>query len=109
MEVSFDDPRLEAMFESEKKLLRQCGKIRAGKIKIRLHDLRAAETLEDMRSFPGRCHELVGDLRGHLSLDLDQPYRLLFRPAKDTELGPGGGLNWTKVVDVVIVSIVDTH
>jgi plasmid maintenance system killer protein len=109
VEVSFDDPRLKAMFENEKKLLKEYGKDRARKIKNRLNDLRAAETLADMRNFPGRCHELTEDLAGYLSLDLDHPYRLLFRPAKDTEPLPGGGLDWTKVVDVVIVSIADTH
>ena len=90
-------------------LLKEHGKNRASKIKNRLKDLQAAETLADMRSFPGRCHELRGDLAGHLSLDLDHPYRLLVRPAKDTEPLPGGGLDWTKVLDVVIVSIADTH
>lgn len=109
MEVSFDDPRLKAIFENEKKLLKEHGKNRTSKIKNRLNDLRAAETLADMRVLPGRCHELKGDLAGHLSLDLDHPYRLLVRPAKDTEPLPGGGLDWTKVIDVVIVSIADTH
>lgn len=109
VEVSFDDPRLKAIFESEKKLLREHGKNRARKIKSRLDDLRAAETLADMRSFPGRCHELTQDLVGHLSLDLDHPYRLVFRSAKDTQPLPDGSLDWTKVVSVVIVSIADTH
>jgi plasmid maintenance system killer protein len=109
VEVSFDDPRLKAIFENEKQLLRSYGKNRARKIQNRLNDLRVAETLADMRSLPGRCHELTADLAGHLSLDLDHPYRLLFRPAKDTEPLSGGGLDWTKVVDVVIVSIADTH
>ncbi len=57
----------------------------------------------------GRCHELTADLAGYLSLDLDHPYRLLFQPAHETEPGPGGGLDWTKVTAVVITSITDTH
>jgi plasmid maintenance system killer protein len=89
LEVSFDDPRLRRLCESEKELRKQCGIVRAKKIQVRLATLRAAETLADMRQLPGRCHELVGDRAGQLSLDLDHPYRLLFHPAEDTDPGPG--------------------
>jgi proteic killer suppression protein len=44
-----------------------------------------------------------------LSLDLDHPYRLLFRPVDDLPPGPGGGLDWSTVSAVVVVGIVDTH
>jgi plasmid maintenance system killer protein len=83
--------------------------VRARKIQQRLVALRAAETLTDMRVLPGRCHELHGNLAGHLSLDLDHPYRLLFRPTVDPEPGLGGGLDWSSVSAVVVVGIVDTH
>ena len=62
-----------------------------------------------MRSLPGRCHELTGDLAGCLSLDLDHPYRLLIRPAEQTAPGPGGGLDWSAVESVVVIDIVDYH
>jgi plasmid maintenance system killer protein len=87
----------------------ECGAVRAKKIQTRIKNLRAAETLADMRTLPGRCHELTGDRAGQLSLDLDHPYRLLFRPAEETEPRPGGGLDWSKVTAVVIMSITDTH
>jgi plasmid maintenance system killer protein len=111
LEVSFDDPDLAEMCASEKVLLRKCGTVRARKIQQRIKDLRAAETLEDMRKLPGRCHELHGNWAGHLSLDLDHPYRLLFRPvdAPEPEPGSGGGLDWKQVRRVAIVEIVDTH
>ena len=109
MEVHFEDPRLEKMCESDKELRKQCGIVRAKKIQTRLAALRAAETLQDMRSLPGHCHELVGNLAGQLAVDLDQPYRLLFRPQEETDPGPGGGLDWTKVTVVVVTSIVDYH
>jgi proteic killer suppression protein len=62
-----------------------------------------------MRFLPGRCHELRGNLAGHLSLDLDRPYRLLFRPAEDRDVGTGRGMDWSVVSAVVVVAIVDTH
>ena len=109
MEVTFDDPGLGKLCESEKELRRRCGSIRAKKIQTRLGQLRAAETLEDMRSLPGHCHELARNLAGQLAIDLDQPYRLLFRPKEEACPGPGGGLDWTQVTGVVVTSIVDYH
>jgi proteic killer suppression protein len=44
-----------------------------------------------------------------LSLDLDHPYRLLFRPAEDRDVGTGRGMDWSVVSAVVVVAIVDTH
>jgi proteic killer suppression protein len=109
LEVSFDDPVLAEMCASEKELRKKCGMVRAKKIQQRLKDLRAAGALADMRLMPGRCHELHANLAGQLSLDLDHPYRLLFRPAEDTEPGPGGGLDWCKVTAVAVLSVTDTH
>jgi plasmid maintenance system killer protein len=109
LEVTFDDPGLGELCKSEKELRRKWGVIRAKKIQARLAQLRAAETLEDMRSLPGHCHELRENFAGQLAVDLDQPWRLLFRPRDETEPGPGGGLDWNRVVAVVITSVVDYH
>jgi plasmid maintenance system killer protein len=109
LEVLFDDADLAEMCRNDRELRKKCGTVRAKKIQQRLKDLGAAETLADMRMLPGRCHELHGDLVNHLSLDLDHPYRLLFRPAGDPPLGLGGGLDWSAVNAVVVVAIADTH
>jgi plasmid maintenance system killer protein len=107
--VSFEDADLAETCRNERELRKRHGVVRARKIQQRLKDLSAAETLADMRYLPGRCHELHGDLAGQLSLDLDHPYRLLFRPDGDPEPGPGGGLDWAAVSTVVVAGIVDTH
>lgn len=109
MEVSFDDADLAGTLRSEREMLRKYGAVRARKLQLRLKTLQSAETLADMRSLPGRCHELRGDLAGHLSLDLDHPYRLIVRPSEVSLPGPGGGLDWSAVRSVVVVGIVDTH
>jgi proteic killer suppression protein len=109
LEVSFDDPDLAETFGNARELRKKHGAVRAKKIKQRMEDLEAAETLAVMRSLPGRCHELHGDRAGQLSLDLDHPYRLLFRPVGDLGPGPGGGLDWSAVRAVVVIGIEDTH
>ena len=45
-----------------------------------------------------------------LSLDLDGPYRLYFRPAQDPPPAkPDGGLDWSRVTEVVIEKVYDPH
>lgn len=109
LEVSFDDPDLAEIYGNERELQRKHGLIRAKRIQQRLRDLRRASSLADMRYLPGRCHELHGDMAGHLTLDLDHPYRLLIRPAVGAEPGRGGGLDWATVSAVVVLGVVDTH
>jgi plasmid maintenance system killer protein len=109
LEVFFEDSHLAQAFESDKDLRGRYGPERAKKLQLRRSALLAAETLEDLRRAPGRCHELTGNYAGLLSLDLDGPYRLFFRPAEETDPRPGGGLDWTKVTAVVVTGIVDPH
>jgi plasmid maintenance system killer protein len=109
VEVSFDDADLAETFRNTRELRKKHGEVRARKIQQRLQDLEAAVTLAAMRTLPGRCHELHGDRRGQLSLDLDHPYRLLFRPAGDPAPGLRRGLDWSAVRAVVVIGIEDTH
>jgi hypothetical protein len=79
----------------------------------RIQELRAASSLRDLLppySGPGRCHELIGDRTGQLSLDLDHPCRLIFEPNHDPRpLCPEGGLDWSRVTSVRILGVEDTH
>jgi proteic killer suppression protein len=95
----------------DKSMKRTHGEKRAKALKKRLDDLDAARSLADMRALPGHCHELTGDRRGQLALDLDQPYRLIFEPADDpTPLKGDGGLDWNGLRAVRILEIgVDYH
>lgn len=107
--MSFEDADFAHVCGNEKELRKRHGLVRARKIMQRLKSLGAAETLADMRSLPGRCHELHGNRAGQLSLDLDHPYRLLLRPAGAVDPGSSGGLDWAAVNAVRIIGIVDTH
>lgn len=85
----------------------------AKRLQLRLDDLRAAAHLGlfgGPTPLPGRCHELVADRKGELSLDLIHPQRLLFRPAAvPPPARPDGGLDWTQMFAVEITGIEDTH
>jgi plasmid maintenance system killer protein len=110
LDITFASAKLQKTCNNERKLVKQYGIDRARRLRRRLDDLRAAETLEDMRYIPGRCHELKGDRAGQLSLDLDHPYRLIFSPAHDpVPCKSDGGLDWTHVSAVIILGVEDTH
>ena len=113
MDISFKNTKLEKDFNEGKRLERVHGSLRAKKIRIRLAELRAAVSLYDLGppfDGPGRCHELKGGRKKHLSVDLDQPYRLIFIPNHDPiPLKSDGGLDWKQVTAIMITGIEDTH
>lgn len=110
MDVSFEDERFGKLCNDVRALRRKHGQRRADRILMRLQALGDARALEDLRHAPGRLHELTADRAGCLSLDLDHPYRLVFRPsANPPPTNDHGGLHWAAVDAVVIVGVEDTH
>ncbi len=83
----------------------------ARKLQQRMMELSAADRLADMAKLPGpRLHELTGNLKGCFSVDLEQPYRLLFVPADDpVPRKADGGFDWENILEIEIVEIEDTH
>ncbi|WP_414528703.1 killer suppression protein [Nodularia chucula] len=110
MDIVFNNRKFEKECNNQKLLEKKHGADRAKRIRRRLDDLRAANVLEDMRCLPGRCHELVKDRAGQLSLDLDHPYRLILEPADEPiPSKPDGGIDWNKVTAVRILGVDNTH
>jgi proteic killer suppression protein len=113
LDISFKSTKLEKRFNEGKQLEKTHGSLRAKKIRIRLKEFRAAVSLHDLGpryDGPGRCHELTGDRKGQLSVDLDHPYRLIFVPNHDpVPLKPDRGLDWKQVTAIMITGIEDTH
>ena len=67
-------------------------------IHLRIDQLNAAETVEEMINFSiGRCHQLNGSREGQYALDLVHPYRLIFVKIDD------------QIQIVKIIEIVDYH
>ena len=114
MEIHISNKRLRAALKNEAGRRRRYGADMAKKLALRLDALRAADSLANFwppNSGPEQCHELKGDLAGVFSIDLKQPYRLLFRPI---EASPPTDRSdeqqrWAAVTSIDIVSIEDTH
>lgn len=111
MEVSFASNKLQKLCSNAKKMRGEFGPRCSDELQARLFELKAAETLADMRSWPqARCHELSGDRKGQLAVDLEHPQRLIFEPDHSpVPTKPEGGLDWQQVTKVVVLEIVDYH
>jgi proteic killer suppression protein len=114
MNIEIPDRRLKKALEEEKECRKCFGTEMAKKIRLRLVALYAAESLADFwppSSGPERCHELIGDLAGTFSIDLKQPYRLLFEPiepaAADRAIDERE--RWRTIKAIRVKGIEDTH
>lgn len=106
--------KLKAALETEGACQKQYGRDMMKKIMLRLSELRAAVSLADFwppMSGPERCHELKGELVGTFSIDLKQPYRMLFVPIEGTisENRSDEQKRWASITKIEIVAIEDTH
>lgn len=111
MVILFKTSKLEKVCNDEKLMIKKYGSLRSKLLKRRLNELMAANVLEDIRKLPQtRCHELLYNRKGQLSVDLDHPYRLTFEPANNpVPRKPNGKLDWTKVTEITIIGVEDTH
>jgi proteic killer suppression protein len=111
MLVFFSTKKLQKICSDEREMQKQLGPGMARKLRQRLMELKAAETLADVSHLPPpRCHELTGDRAGQFSVDLEHPYRLLFIPADELIPYRGdGGVDLARVGEIEIIEIADTH
>lgn len=113
MDIIFSSKKLNKQLNVEKIMVKTHGQRRSKLLKAILTQLRAAPNLGVFAppySPPHRCHELTGNRKGVLSLDLDDPYRLLFEPANDpVPMREEGGLDWNRVTVIKITGVKDTH
>ena len=114
MEIYAKDNKIKAAIENEVVCKRRFGVPMYKKLKARLAVLRAAESLAAFwppNSGPERCHELKGDLAGTFSIDLKQPYRLLFIPIEETPAQDRSNEQerWCSITAISVIGIEDTH
>ena len=111
MELLISDKRLRKVIDDAAACRRRYGADMAKKLVLRLASLRAAESLADFwppKSGPERCPELKGDRKGTFSVDLNQPYRLLFQATKEPNLADEQE-RWKSITSIDITAIEDTH
>lgn len=110
MLISFKTKKLEKQLTDYKELRRKFGSL-AEKVNLRIKQLKSADNLKVMETLPAaNCHELKGDLKGSLAVDISANYRLIFEPDHDpVPRKADSGLNWSEVNQIIITQIVDYH
>ncbi len=111
LDIIFATAKLKKECTNQALCIRAYGKRRAALITRRVDEMRAANTLSDLRGLPQtRCHELTENLAGTLAVDLAYPYRLLFEVENDPiPRKSDGGLDWAHVTAVRILRVEDYH
>lgn len=110
MNIDYSSTQLEELCNTKKQLHKTFGENSAKKIRRRLDNLRSAPNLEEMRGLPGGCHELQGNRKGQLAVDVGNGKRLVFEVANDPPpVKDDGGLNWVAVTAIKILEIVNYH
>jgi plasmid maintenance system killer protein len=110
VELSYKSRKLEKQLTDPREMVKSFGQM-ARKVNQRLKDLSDADNLEILRTIPAaRCHELTGDRKGQLVVDISGNYRMVFEPNLDPiPCNADGGLNWEKVTKIKITEIEDYH
>lgn len=100
MDITYKSRKLEKICEDKKVSVKSYGIDMANKIKLRINEIRASDSVEEMIQYQiGRCHALVGDRFGEYAVDLIQPFRLIFIKDDDTK----------QIKVVKIMEIIDYH
>lgn len=100
MDITYKSRKLEKICEDKKVSVKSYGIDMANKIKLRINEIRASDSVEEMIQYQiGRCHALVGDRFGEYAVDLVQPFRLIFIKDHDTK----------QIKVVKIMEIIDYH
>jgi proteic killer suppression protein len=111
MEIHFKHRKTQGACNSERESVRQWGALRARKIRQRLAELAAAETLGVIGALPSaRLHELQGDRAGEFAVDVGHPFRLVFEPWHNpVPKTADGGIDKSQITAIRILSVEDYH
>lgn len=110
MDIQFSSAKLNRIFNSEQQLLREYGKETTKKIRLRMSVLKSAKTLVEVpKKQPDRCHGLKGNRIGQYAVDLNHPFRLVFKPIGAFTAGKDGSVDESTVIAIKILKVEDYH
>ena len=79
LDITYKNRKIERICTNAKVADREYGSQMSAKIHMRIDEIRAVDTVEEMIQFRiGRCHALKGNRKGQYAVDLVHPYRLVF-------------------------------
>ena len=79
MQITYKNKKIQKVCTDAKVSDKTYGNEMSEKIQLRIGEIEAADTVEEMIRFHiGRCHALVNNRKGQYAVDLVHPYRLIF-------------------------------
>ena len=79
LEVTYKTNKIKKVCTDAKVSHRTYGNEMSEKIQMRIAEIEAADTVEEMIKFHiGRCHPLTNNRKGQYAVDLVHPYRMVF-------------------------------
>jgi proteic killer suppression protein len=110
MKISFQTRKFEKAANSKSLGNQQWGLL-AGKVRQRLLELQAANTLADISTLPPpRCHQLTENLDEQFAVDVSRNKRLVFEVADDPIPRKGDrGIDLELVTEIRVLRIEDYH
>ena len=111
MTITFETKQLRKLCNSLKNAQKKWGERRGRLVLRRLDEIRDSDNLQVLCCLPqARCHLLKGNLKGIWSVDLEHPFRLLFKPtAAPIPIRSDGLPDLSKVDAVVVLGVENTH
>lgn len=110
MKIEFRTNKLKKIASDTNYARKELGEKAAKRLLMRLNALCIAETFEDLKSVPGRFHELNYERKGQWGFDLEHPLRLIIEPkSKPIAVDDNGAYIWAEISDAVIIEIVNYH
>ena len=111
MDISFKNKKMQKVFNTGTELTKKYGAKNARIIQRRMVLLRAAPTLADVpHRRPERRHQLEGRRKGEFAVDIEQPFRIVFRPGHNpVPKTKDEGIDIMRVTAIEILSIEDYH
>ena len=108
MEIEFADKKLQKICEDEISANKKLGKVCSEKLKSRISDILAAESVPEL--ITGNPHRLSCDREGQYSIKICRGKRLILVPANNpTPLTGSKKTDWPNVTNIRIIEIVDYH
>lgn len=111
VEISYQNKRLAKLLTNRKEVLRTYGPDNGKRILLRLDQIAAAAHLFELSQLPQtRVHQLKADRDEQISIDVKHPCRLIAVPGNQlVPRKPDGGLDWSRIDQLTILEITDTH
>ena len=108
MEMAYQTSKLQKLCEDHKYAIRHLGPANATKLRNRLDDIEAADSV--IHLIAGNPHPLKRERKGQLSISLAGGMRLIIKPNHNA--GPeidDGSVDWAAVTSVTVCFIGDYH